>query len=100
MDHIEIQSINLIDEHIAVLFEKEWFQEDILMLSKLLLGRLASYQIKENTLGADRENIRFLWLNAEFTLNFDYYSQSCWFNAQDELSTKQINALFNTLVKS
>lgn len=100
MAHIAIQSINLISVQITVLFKKNWFQEDIIALRQLLLDKIPNHLIKEITLGADSENIRFLWQNAEFVLNFDYYSQSCWFNAQDEISTLAILPLFNLLTKS
>ncbi len=97
MTHIAIQSINLTDEQITILFTKNWFQEDILALRVLLLNTIPNHYVKEVTLGADRENIRFLWQGAEFILNFDYYSQSCWFSAQDDLSTSKIQPLFNLL---
>jgi len=94
---IKIQSIDLIDDQISVLFENTWFQEDILALSQLLLNKIPNHSIKETTIGADREDIRFLWSNAELMLNFDYYSQSCWFSAQDEISTTQIQPLYGVL---
>jgi len=100
MAHIAIQSINFIGEQITVLFEKSWFQEDIIELRQLLLDKIPNHHVKEITLGADRENIRFRWLNAEFILNFDYYSQSCWFNAQDEVSASKIQPLFNLLTEN
>lgn len=99
MANIAIQSINLINEQIAILFEKEWFQEDIIALHQLLLDKIPNHLVKEIIRGADRENIRFLWQNAEFILNFDYYSQSCWFSAQNKVSTSKIQPLFNILTK-
>jgi hypothetical protein len=98
MVEIKIQSIDLICEHISVLFEQYWFQEDIVNIQKLLLKKIPEHTIKEFTRGADRENIRFLWLGAEFILNFDYYSQSCWFSSQDEISTIKIPLLYNLLM--
>ena len=100
MTHIAIQSINLTGEQITVLFNKGWFQEDIITLRQLLLDKVPNHLVKEVTLGADRENIRLLWLKAEFSLNFDYYSQSCWFSAQDDISISEIHPLFNLLTKS
>lgn len=97
MTQIEIQSIELIDEQISVLFEKTWFQEDIITLSQLLLSKIPDHSIKEATIGADRENIRFLWSSAELVLNFDYYSQSCWFSAHNEISAAQIQPLHSVL---
>ncbi len=100
MAHKTIQSINIIGEHITVLFKQNWFQEDIIELRQLLLNKLPNHNVKEVTLGADRENIRFQWLNAEFILNFDYYSQSCWFSVQDEMSMSTIQSLFDLLTES
>jgi len=100
MNHQEIQSISLNDDNIAVLFTAPWFQEDITVLCQLLLKEIPKHQVKEITQGADRENVRFSWLNAEFVLNFDYYSQSCWFSAQDDISLIQINPLFGFLTQS
>jgi len=100
MTQMTILSINLIDEKIIIYFEKNWFQEDIIELRQLLLDKIPNHQIKEIIQGADRENIRFLWLNAEFMLNFDYYSQSCWLNAHDEISTSKIQPLFSLISKN
>ena len=97
MAQIEIQSIELIDTQISVLFENTWFQEDIPMLSQLLLSKLSNHTIKETTMGADRECVRFMWSNAEFMLNFDYYSQSCWFSDHDDIGAVQIQPLYNAL---
>ena len=100
MPHITIQSINFIDDQITVLFEQNWFQEDIRTLSQLLLSKVIPHEVKEITLGADRENIRFQWQNTEFILNFDYYSQSCWFSAQNEASTSKVHPLFNLITQN
>lgn len=100
MSHITIQSINFIDEQVTVLFDQYWFQEDIIDLQQLLLSKVLEHHVKEVTLGADRENIRFQWRHAEFVLNFDYYSQSCWFSIQDEMSISEIQPLFNQLIQS
>jgi len=100
MSHIAIQSINFIDGQIIVLFDQSWFQEDIVTLRQLLLSKIPENHLKEITLGADREDIRFQWRDAQFILNFDYYSQSCWFNVQDETSKSEIHPLFNQLAQS
>jgi hypothetical protein len=100
MPRITIQSINFIDEQITILFDQSWFQEDIGKLRQLLLNKIPEHHVKEITLGADREDVRFQWLNAEFILNFDYYSQSCWVSAHDEVSTAEIQPLFNLLTQS
>lgn len=100
MTHITIQSINYTDAQISIIFENSWFQEDILELRQHLLHKIPDLDIKEVITGADRENVRFRWLTAEFMLNFEYYSQSCWINAQDGMSKIQLKPLFNLLTKS
>jgi hypothetical protein len=99
MNHITILSINYIDEQISIIFDSEWFQEDIKELQLLLLNRIPNHDVRETTVGADRENIRFRYLTAEFLLNFDYYSQSCWVSAQDELSKIHMKPLFDLLIR-
>ena len=94
-----IKSINLVNEKIAIIFDTLWFQEDINELSLQLLNTIQNYNIKEVTQGADRESCRFIWLSAEFSLHFDYYSQSCWFSAHDEISTSKIQSLFELLTE-
>jgi hypothetical protein len=100
MPQITIQSINLFDEQITVLFDQNWFQEEIIILRQLLLNKIPDHQVKETTLGADRENIRFHWSGAEFILNFDCYSQSCWVCAHDEISLLKIPTLYALLAKT
>ena len=100
MNHIAIQSINFIGDKITVLFDQNWFQEDISELRQLLLDKIPEHNEKEVTLGADRENVRFQWCHTEFVLNFDYYSQSCWFSTQYEISNHEIKPLFNLLTQS
>ena len=95
-----VQTINLIDQQIAILFTNNWFQEDIIALRHSLLAKIPDHQTKEIVLGADRENVRFQWQKSEFILNFDYYSQSCWFSAHDEMSRAEIQSLFNLLIKN
>ncbi len=97
---MKIKTILIINQQISVIFEQSWFQEDIETLSQLILVKLPKHIIKEVTFGADRENIRFQWQHAEFMMNFDYYSQSCWINAQDENSLTNIEPLYNFLTKS
>jgi len=100
MSTIAIQSINFIDNQITVLFNQHWFQEDITNLRELLLSNIPSLCIKEVTKGADLENVRFHWLDTEFTLSFDYYSQSCWFDIQDSNRLTETSSLFKLLTKN
>lgn len=100
MARIQIQSINLIGEQISILFDNNWYQEDIKALRQPLLNKIKNHHIKEITQGADRESTRFTWLNTAFILHFDYYSQSCWFSAHDEISASKIQPLFDLLTEN
>jgi hypothetical protein len=82
MSNIIIQSINLVNNQITILFDQIWFQEDIVILRQLLLGSISDLSTKEVIIGADIESIRFQWKNTEFIVQFDYYSQSCGFDTQ------------------
>jgi len=95
-----IHLISTIDNQITITFNTEWFQEDISTLSQLILSKIFHHQLKEKIIGADRENLRFTWQASEFLLNFDYYSQSCWVNAHDEVSQMTIPALHELLTAS
>jgi hypothetical protein len=100
MSSIVIQSINLVNNQITVLFDQSWFQEDITTLRQLLLSNVPNLSIKEIVIGADLENVRFLWLDTEFVVNFEYYSQSCWFDTQDPSTLEETHALFNLLTQN
>lgn len=78
---------------LTVKYAQEWFQEDIENLSTLIFSQLKSFEIQEKIVGADRENIRFSWQNHYFILNFDCYSQSCWLEGQDDVSTSYLENL-------
>ena len=81
-------------DHLTIQYAQEWFQEDIENLSTLIFSQIKSFEIQENIVGADRENIRFGWQNNYFILNFDCYSQSCWLEGQDEVSTSNLESLY------
>ncbi|PCI52895.1 MAG: hypothetical protein COB45_11495 [Gammaproteobacteria bacterium] len=100
MSPITIQSITLVNNQITVLFDQHWFQENITTLRHLLLNNISSLCIKEMVIGADLENVRFQWLDTEFIVNFDYYSQSCWFETQGHDNLAETLALFNLLTQN
>jgi len=91
-----LQNIELISyqqDHLSITFKNEWYQEDITSLSELILLPTTPVVIQEKNIGADREDIRFSWSKNYFVLNFDYYSQSCWIEGQDNASTECLSAL-------
>jgi hypothetical protein len=100
MSSLAVQSINCVNNQITVLFNQNWFQEDITTLRQLLLSNISTLRIKEIVIGADLENIRFQWRDTEYILNFDYYSQSCWFDTQYPQNLTETNDLFTLLNKN
>jgi hypothetical protein len=95
---MDITLIELLNENITVQFNDEWYQEDIESLSLTLFSQLTHLKIQERILGADRECIRFSWQGIHFyTLNFDYYSQSCWIESVDAQSMEFLPSLREAL---
>ncbi|WP_019029184.1 DUF3630 family protein [Colwellia piezophila] len=92
-------SITLQVDHLNLRFEVEWYQEDIARLTESILSLLSSVIIQEKITGADRENIRFSWQGYYLILNFDYYSQSCWFEGQDNEKAECLAKLYSELIK-
>lgn len=88
-----IESLTYQVDHVNVNFKNSWYQEDIEVLVELLFSPIMPVTIQEKTIGADRENIRFSWADSYFVLNFDYYSQSCWIEGQDDTSTRKLSNL-------
>jgi hypothetical protein len=95
-----MESINFIDKKISIIFDQLWFQEDINTLRQQILNKIKDHQVIEIIQGADRESCRFTWLDTEFNLHFDYYSQSCWFNTHDEITSSKIQSLFDLLAQN
>lgn len=96
-------SFLLEDQQIRFSFKKEpqayWHQEDVKSFYESLFSLVENIVIKEVISGADRENIRFLWQQRyDFVLNFDCYSQSCWLEAENEFSERQLLALHTAWV--
>lgn len=93
-----ITSIKLDTQHIIIDVDDFWYQEDIDIIQKNIFSFLVNTNVLENIIGADRQNIRFSWQTQyNFILNFDCYSQSCWLEAENELSKGQLPNLMNEL---
>ncbi len=92
-----IKTVVKFSELLTISFDDNWFQEDIETLIELVFKPLMPVNIQEKILGADRENIRFTWRQHYFILNFDYYSQSCWIEGQDDKSNEHLDALYEEL---
>jgi hypothetical protein len=92
-----IESVKKLPDILTISFQNVWFQEDIELLTKLVFTPLVTVNIQEKILGADRENIRFIWQDHCFILNFDCYSQSCWLEGQDSQSSQFLVLLYEAL---
>jgi len=66
-----------------IFWESYWYQEDVDGLTVILIKHLEGAEITERIIGADRINVRFSYKYRYFVLNFEYYSQSCWIEAED-----------------
>jgi hypothetical protein len=104
MDSIKlpIQNIMLIEnnhEYIDIRFSTDWYQENINDLIELLFDPIMPLNIQERIIGADRVNVRFEWQQHHFVVNFEFYSQSCWIEGQDELSKQYLLTLYEMLNK-
>jgi hypothetical protein len=94
-----LESITYQVDHLNVIFQNHWYQENIETLIDLLFLPIMPVTIQEKIIGADRENIRFSWASYHFVLNFDYYSQSCWIEGQDGQSTELLTTLHLAIIK-
>tara|TARA_B110000467_G_scaffold160960_1_gene181182 strand:+ start:173 stop:505 length:333 start_codon:yes stop_codon:yes gene_type:complete len=96
MAHLKrvITSVKIESQYLGIFYEDIWYQEDIAAIQQSLLSMVKEAKVVEKIFGADRENIRFIWKNQyHFVLNFDCYSQSCWLEAEDDLSFKHLLSL-------
>lgn len=93
-----VESLTYQENYLCITFKKEWCQEDISVLTKSLFQNISAITLQEKIIGADRENIRFRWEKYAFVLNFDCYSQSCWIEGQDGVSTAQLNTLHCVII--
>jgi len=96
-----IASINLFEDTLVINWNAQWFQEDIESLIAQLSSNIKDLVIKEKILGADRETLRLQWLNEyALLLHFDYYSQSCWFEGEDEISISALPMMSKQLERN
>lgn len=84
-------------KYIDIRFSTDWYQENINDLIELLFDPIMPLNIQESIIGADRVNVRFEWQQHHFVVNFEFYSQSCWIEGQDELSKQYLLTLYEML---
>ncbi len=85
---------------LSITFTKSWFQDDLEEIRQQVFLTISEVTKIENILGADRENTRFIWKNQYFTLNFEYYSQSCWIEVEGTANSKVLNTLQQILTQT
>ncbi|KGJ92734.1 DUF3630 family protein [Colwellia psychrerythraea] len=94
-----LESLTYQVDHLNVIFQQHWYQENIETLIDILFSSIMPVTIQEKIIGADRENIRFSWAGHHFVLNFEIYSQSCWIEGQDGQSTELLATLHLAITK-
>ncbi|MEW6983863.1 DUF3630 family protein [Colwelliaceae bacterium 6471] len=93
-----IISIDFIDNAIITCtFELDWHQDDIASLKNSLINVIGEVTEVEHIIGADRENIRFVWQGHYFILNFECVSQSCWIEGDDLAGIENIDQLYSSI---
>ena len=92
-----IKSIEKKEDYLSITFTKAWNQEEISKLVALILRPTMPAKIVEKNMGADREDIRFMWDDHFFVLNFDCYSQSSWVEGHDHNAENYLEVLYLAL---
>jgi hypothetical protein len=96
----EVASVELIGASVLqVQFTLDWSMEDSANLSEKLL-MLVSAKVIERVQGADLQSIRFQSESAEFLLNFEEYSHSCWFECATEQDIAALLAIKEVILQS
>lgn len=79
--------------------QNQWEQDDFSTLRMCFLAQFPQFKVLEHVQGADRDIIRLTWQDRHFSLNFEYYSESIWLEADDEKSVTALNVIFTPSVK-
>ncbi len=96
----EIASVESIGTSVLqVQFTLDWSMEDSTDLSEKLL-MLVSAKIIERVQGADLHCTRFQFESAEFLLNFEEYSHSCWFECATEQDALDLLTIKDIILQS
>jgi len=84
---------------VIIIWQQHWQQEDIDNLVSIIFHNLESIKITESVVGADRHYCRFHYQSRHYVLHFECYSQSCWLEAEDELSNVFISQIAKNILK-
>ncbi|WP_281559175.1 DUF3630 family protein [Thalassomonas sp. RHCl1] len=93
-------NIQLVDQQmITLVFNPYWDQEDIAVLTELILAALGRVSPKNTVVGADREDIHFYWRDVCYILYFETNSQSCWLEAESAEDHALLSEMYQLLVQ-
>ena len=96
---LQITSITYRSDYLILHCSADWYQEDIDKLYISLTAQVVDICIQDKIQGADRESIRFSWQSYYyFVVHFEFYSQSSWIEAADEVSINKLSDLQKALV--
>ncbi|MDN3652972.1 DUF3630 family protein [Thalassotalea ponticola] len=85
---------------VAITFTDDWQIEQTEDLAKHILSYLDEHQVLEKVIGADRFDCRFRFLQCDFVLHFEHYSESCWIEAQDRFNQRGVQDIVAALIKA
>jgi len=88
----------LVNKNIMISCNENWSQEEIGILIKYFLMQFDQFEEVERLQGADREQVRLLWQNFHFNLQFECYSESIWITSEDELADRELMNLYHYLL--
>jgi len=95
-----IKRVQVLDNNVVIItWQQHWYQEEIDNLVSVIFHNVESTKIIESVIGADRHCCRFNYRTGHYVLNFEYYSQSCWIEAEDELSNVFISTIAQDIAK-
>lgn len=96
---IKISNTQQIDEKvIAITFNIDWFLDDLSPFVECVLASCDNASIVEKITGADIYCLRIIQNDHVFLLNFEEYSQSCWFECATDNDIDEL-ALINLQLK-
>ena len=84
----------LTDTAIVLGINGSWFDETLDILTKKLIVQYPQLTIREKIVGADRHAISLCWQGHYFQFNIEYYSESIWFEVEDQQSEDQLEPLY------
>jgi len=88
------KSSELIESAIILRCDNDWSQEDFLLLKNGFLAQYSFFTMIDEQYGADRFSLNLVYESHRFTLNVEFYSESIWVEAADQIAQKFLNEIF------